>query len=218
MSWLEPIRNYCERTGDLLWSEPLNAITNLSFLIAAWLLWKSYKAVSLKDRPVAIMIALVAIVGIGSSLFHTFANRLTMLADVIPIALFTFFYLWHALRRLVGVSVYCTIGLLLVFVGLAVEMSHLPGEYRFNGSADYFPCLASLIAISIALFIRKNPAAKYLLTAALCFVISLTFRSMDFMVCGTLPIGTHFLWHTINGVMLYLLVSAFIRPRISPTK
>lgn len=209
MNWLEPIRNYCERTGDLLWSEPLNAITNLSFLIAAWLLWKRYKATAAQDRPLAIMIALVAIVGIGSSLFHTFANRLTMLADVIPIALFTFFYLWHALRRLVGVSVYCTIGLLLVFVGLAIEMSHLPGQYRFNGSADYFPCLAALLAIGTALLIRGHAAAKYLLAAALCFILSLTFRSVDFAICESLPIGTHFLWHSINGVMLYLLVSAF---------
>jgi hypothetical protein len=217
MNWLEPIRNYCERTSDLLWSEPLNAITNLSFLIAAWLLWKRYKASATHDRPLAIMITLVAIVGIGSSLFHTFANRLTMLADVIPIALFTFFYLWHALRSLVGVSIYCTIGLLLVFVGLAVEMSHLPGEYRFNGSADYFPCLGALLAIGISLFIRGHAAAKYLLAAALCFMASLTFRSVDFAICESLPVGTHFLWHSINGVMLYLLVSAFFIKH-QPTK
>src|SRR6478752_5502086 len=95
----QPMRNYCERTGDLLWSEPLNALSNIAFFIAAWLLWKSYKANHIRSRPTAVLIALIALVGFGSTLFHTFANGLTMLGDVIPIAVFTFYYLWNALRR-----------------------------------------------------------------------------------------------------------------------
>ena len=34
-SWFEPIRAYCERTDASFWSEPLNAISNGAFLIAA---------------------------------------------------------------------------------------------------------------------------------------------------------------------------------------
>jgi ribose/xylose/arabinose/galactoside ABC-type transport system permease subunit len=210
MDWYAPIRNYCERTGDLLWSEPVNAITNLSFFIAALLLWKSYKAAGQKDRQFAALIALIAIVGFGSSLFHTFANGLTMLADVIPIALFTFFYLWVVLRRLIGLSQTYATACLLLFAGVASQMPKVSPEFRFNGSIDYLPCLAALLIISAILYKKSSPASGRILIAAICFIISLTFRSVDFAICPSFPLGTHFLWHTLNGFMLYMLASVFL--------
>ena len=38
MRLLDPIDLYCERTTALLWAEPVNALSNLGFLLAAWLL------------------------------------------------------------------------------------------------------------------------------------------------------------------------------------
>ena len=35
MDWLAPVDAYCERTGPEYWSEPVNALTNLAFLLAA---------------------------------------------------------------------------------------------------------------------------------------------------------------------------------------
>ena len=40
MNWLESIDLYCERTGPELWSEPLNALSNLAFIGVAALLWR----------------------------------------------------------------------------------------------------------------------------------------------------------------------------------
>ena len=210
MDWYAPIRNYCERTGDLLWSEPLNAITNAAFFIAAYFLWKAYKANKQPDKQVAALIIMIAVVGFGSTLFHTFANGLTMMADVLPIAIFTFFYLWMALRRLVGLSQTATTSGLLLFAIVASQMSRLPHEFRFNGSIDYFPCLAALLLISAILHKKASPASGRILIAAACFIVSLTFRSVDFAICSSFPIGTHFLWHTLNGFMLYMLASVFI--------
>ena len=31
---------YCERTAPGLWEEPINALTNLSFFVAAWFAWR----------------------------------------------------------------------------------------------------------------------------------------------------------------------------------
>jgi hypothetical protein len=56
------------------------------------------------DRVVVILCWWVVAIGIGSGLFHTFANRLTMLADVIPIAVFTLAYTGFAIRRYLGYS------------------------------------------------------------------------------------------------------------------
>lgn len=33
-------------------------------------------------------------------------------------------------------------------------------------------------------------------------LLSLVFRAIDPPVCEVFPIGTHFLWHIFNGVML----------------
>ena len=44
---------------------------------------------------------------------------------------------------------------------------------------------------------------------------SLTLRSLDYAVCPMLPIGTHFLWHTLNGWMLYLLVTAIMTRKVN---
>ena len=88
---LTPIDNYCERTGVDLFSEPTNAVSNLSFFIAAWLLLRLYRSGGRHNPEALILISLVALVGAGSTLFHTFANQLAMLGDIIPIAMFTFY-------------------------------------------------------------------------------------------------------------------------------
>jgi hypothetical protein len=42
-SWFTSVDNYCERTDAAFWSEPLNAVTNGAFILAAayaFLLWR----------------------------------------------------------------------------------------------------------------------------------------------------------------------------------
>jgi hypothetical protein len=43
--------------------------------------------------------------------------------------------------------------------------------------------------------------------------MSLIFRSIDMAVCPELPLGTHFLWHLLNAVVLYLLLRAALIER-----
>ena len=88
------IDDYCERLGPGMWAEPLNVISNLSFFVAAWLLWRYARKNRMKDTGGYMLIALIAVIGVGSTLFHTFANRLTEWMDVIPIMLFQLALLW----------------------------------------------------------------------------------------------------------------------------
>jgi hypothetical protein len=44
--------------------------------------------------------------------------------------------------------------------------------------------------------------------AAATLAVSLVFRSIDMAVCDAVPLGTHFLWHSLNGLALYLLLRA----------
>ena len=38
-----------------------------------------------------------------------------------------------------------------------------------------------------------------------------TLRTVDGAVCTVMPIGTHFLWHCLNAVVLFLVGSPIIR-------
>lgn len=84
MDWLAPVNAYCERTGPDYWSEPINALTDLSFLIAAGIMWPRVRGM-VTGQVLCIMLA---VIGVGSWLFHTHANRLTGLMDVLPIVAF----------------------------------------------------------------------------------------------------------------------------------
>jgi hypothetical protein len=56
----------------------------------------------------------------------------------------------------------------------------------------------------------NHPARHSFFKAAALFAISLTFRSIDMTICPSLAIGTHFLWHLLNGIVLYILVKALM--------
>jgi hypothetical protein len=210
MSIFAPIDIYCERTDAHLWSEPANAITNLAFFIAAWLLYKRYRAQDLQDRECLVLIGLIAVVGTGSALFHTFANKLTHWGDIIPIGLFVIYYLWVSLRRLLGFNKPFTMLALAALIAVSVIISKIPDPYRFNDSIIYFPCLLAIFLMGWALSKRRQPVSRVFFKTCLWFSASLTFRSVDIALCNSFSLGTHFLWHTCNGVVVYLLVRAIL--------
>jgi hypothetical protein len=215
---LAPIDNYCERLDASLFAEPLNAVTNGAFLLAAWLLYRSYRASGRKDGEALSLIALVAVVGLGSLSFHTFANHLTMLADVIPIGVFVLTYIWVGFRRLLGWGCRRTLAAMLVFLCVAPMMGAVPPALAMNGSIAYMPCLGVLLFLAARLKMRGHAQAKRLLAASGIFVLSLGLRSVDMQWCDSLPMGTHFLWHSLNGVLLYLLVASVMRNEPSINK
>jgi hypothetical protein len=100
MDWFDPINAYCERTGPDYWSEPVNALTNAAFVIAA-----AVMALRLRGQRIGLawaMVGVLAVIGLGSYLFHTHANRLTALMDVLPILGFILLYIFAASRDMLG--------------------------------------------------------------------------------------------------------------------
>jgi hypothetical protein len=79
---------YCERVGPGLLAEPLNAVSNVSFLLAAWAAWVLAKRTGALSAGVRVLIALAASVGIGSILWHTYPVMLTLMLDIVPILIF----------------------------------------------------------------------------------------------------------------------------------
>ncbi|MCF1505857.1 ceramidase [Afifella sp. H1R] len=210
MNWTEPIDIYCERTDPSFWAEPLNAISNIAFLIAALWAFRRWQRAGGEDGPALSLIVLVATIGIGSFLFHTFANRWSVMADVVPISVFIYVYFGLALRRFFGLSWPWTIVALLAFVAFSFVVEPLLRPL-FGGSAGYAPALLAMLGVGLLLWRAGHPAARLILAAAGIFALSLCLRMTDQPICATLPIGTHYFWHVFNAVTLAILVAAAIR-------
>ena len=209
----ESIDQYCERTGPELWSEPLNVITNLAFIIAG--IWGIREV---RKRNAGLWAEtlgwLVVLVGIGSGLFHTVANRLTMWGDVIPIAVFTLVYTLFNLRRYMRFGWPASIAVFVAYYVFAVGLTIAVPEWlktATNGTTGYIAPFMGLFVFGLLALRYGSPAGWYNLAAVAIFVVSVAFRVMDPMVCDALPIGTHFLWHTLNGLMLGVLLAAAAR-------
>ena len=207
MDWSAPIDLYCERTDASLWAEPANALTNAAFLIAAaaaFLLWRRAGG---RDWPVLALIVVVVAVGLGSFTFHTVATRGAMLADVIPIAIFINGYLLLALRRFLHLSAGVAIAIVVGYAVGAQALSWLAPPRALNGSIGYLPALAAMVTMAR---MTRGQSRRGLELAMMIFTVSLALRTVDLAACETFRLGTHFLWHLLNAVVLYVLLRTAI--------
>lgn len=213
MEWTAPIDIYCERTGPEFWSEPINAISNLSFFIAALIAYVAAKRADRLEPLTILMIAMAVIVGTGSFLFHSYATLWAAYADTIPILIFILIQIYTVVRRYLAKPVWLALLAPVLFVIFtfgfdAAWASALPS---INGSEEYFPVLMVIPAFGFYLNHLGHPAGRWLLAAAATLALSVTFRSIDSAVCGALPIGVHYMWHALNGLLFAIVILAFIR-------
>ena len=180
----------------------------------------------------------MASIGVGSFLFHTFANRWSLLADVVPIMVFIHGYFLLAMRRFfrlgLGAALAATAAFVAFNIGFVRAWEALIGTSglaKANGSVGYVPAALALLGVGGLLMIRSRRAERVsvgpmdrsaaatdetgraLLRAAAVFALSLAVRSVDRAVCGWLPLGTHFLWHALNAAVLFMLVKTAIQAR-----
>lgn len=210
MNWTESLDQYCERLDASFWAEPLNAVTNAAFLVAAALALRIWLQRAPKDWSALALIGVVTATGIGSFLFHTYANRWSMLADVIPIAIFIHLYLFLALRRFLGASLWLAGGATALFLVASPFLGRLAAPL-VGSSAGYVPALAAIFVVGALSLSRSRGLGLGLFAAGAVFTASLTFRTLDGPLCDALPFGTHFLWHLLNSTLLFLLMRLFMR-------
>jgi hypothetical protein len=230
MTFGERVFLYCERgTNEALWAEPINAISNAGFLLAALIFWQLilWRPRNERSADHYLLVALTFLIGFGSLAFHFFADEGTALADVIPIGLFMLVYLGFALNRFLNVPPGWTVLLVLIFAGLvgaAMQVHCWDGGIGLrgaapdakpclNGSMAYLPALGALIIVGMVAAERHHKAAPYILGAAVVFAVSIILRSLDLAFCDRLVIdgrevGTHFIWHLLNAVVIFLLLRA----------
>lgn len=201
---------YCERLGPGYWAEPVNAITNAAFLVAALVMALRLRGAGL---PLArAMVAVLALIGVGSYLFHTHAQGWSAIADVGAILSFILLYLFAASRDYLGLSArwsLVTVALFFPFTAALVPLFALLPV--LGASAGYMP-VALLIALYAVLLRNRHPGtARGLALGAGLLLVSITARSLDMPLCNALPMGTHFLWHILNAIMLGWMIETYRR-------
>lgn len=211
MDWTRPIDAYCERLDPGYWAEPVNALTNAAFVVAAMFMWR--RSGALIEH---VLCAVLALIGIGSYLFHTHATPWAALADTTPIALYVLVYVYAANRSFWGLRPWPALGgtvLFFPYAALTVPLFQMvPG---LGSSAAYAPVPLLIVLYAVLLRHRLPQVARGLAIGAGLLVISLSLRTIDEPLCHALPLGTHFLWHIFNALMLGWMIEVLRRHRLA---
>ena len=208
MDWTRSIDAYCERTSAAFWAEPVNALTNLAFVLAAVWAWRRTAG----DPGLRLLAGVLGAIGVGSFLFHTVATPWASLADTLPILIFVLIYLYLSNRRYLRWPVLWAALGTAAFVPYAAALGPLFGALPFFRISAVYWVLPVLIGGYAAWMWRRAPGTgRGLAAGAGLLSVSLLARSADGAVCGALPVGTHFLWHCLNAVMLAWMIEVMRR-------
>lgn len=229
------IVSYCERTGPGLWAEPFNVLTNLAFLLSAWLAWRSLKGRVGPGNSLApywdmvLLTVLIGLIALSSGIWHLTAIPAWGNADAVSIAAFVHLYLYTVLRRPMALSVPVSLLGVGLFLGVTVFLSLALPQDWLNGSLAYLPAWLGLVGLSWIQ--RRQPVedapgwAPYQASypgserecgatgTLLLFTVALVLRTLDLSTCEDGSLGTHFLWHLINAWVLWRLMQMIINNR-----
>lgn len=213
MDWTRAIDAYCERLDPGFWAEPVNALTNLAFVLAAAVMWPRVRGLG------RVMCAVLAGIGLGSFLFHTLATAWAAAADTTPITAFILIYLFAANRDFWGLPPWvAAVGALAFLPASALATPWLAHVPVLGVSAPYLPVPILILAYAAGLRRRAPETARGLAIGAALLLLSLTFRSLDQWLCAALPLGTHFLWHLLNALMLGWMIEVWRRHTLAETR
>ncbi len=223
MDWFAAVDIYCERTSAAFWAEPVNALTNFAVIVPVG--WGILTARRLGEKSLLIwaLLALAALIGVGSFVFHTVAQRWAELADTLPIWSFMALYAFVAARRLLDLQLVgrhaTALGagavLVLIFIANGEDGAQanelLPALETLNGSGQYLPAILAGALVLAGVWWKRRPLWHLASATSFAFVLALSMRTMDASVCTTMPLGTHFLWHLFNCLSLGFALQLVLR-------
>ena len=195
---------YCERTNEQIFNEPVNAISNIFFIIVSLSLIKILRK-NQSNKIYYIQPILIFFIGIGSFLFHLKPNIITLYSDVIPIFLFSLSFIFFFNRDVININYLNNALLFLLFFFLFLFITPKLNYEILNGSEFYFANYFFLGIYTIWLYFKKSDFFQLLLLGFIFFNLSILLRSLDNHICEYFSIGTHFLWHFLNAYLLKIL-------------
>jgi chromate transport protein ChrA len=210
------VGHYCGRFDPGFWGEPLNALTSVTFVIAAVLAFRVWRRGDERDWPSLFLILCAATIGLGSFAFHTQPTPSTLLIDLIPTQIFVLAYFGLAVRRFFGASwgvMITTLAGFLLITALSNMVLH-PG--LLGGGVRYLPALVALALCGgwlawRGIDKRAQQTGRRLLAATGTLVVALFFRTIDLPLCAAFPYGVHWVWHIFTGTTVGILLFTAIK-------
>ena len=199
---------YCESGVGLFYTQPVNTISNIALLIAAYFAYRLIKIKYVNNKTIKILPFILAVTGIGSILWHGMPNLLTGFADTLPLSalvLVSFFFLLDKLLR--KRELVWKILLAFILVEIPFIFHILPS---LNGFVPYLIVLVFGVFLSYGLVKKYKILTLHLVTIVALFAIAFFFRTIDHTVCPVFSTGTHFIWHILNALVFYLLIRVFV--------
>jgi hypothetical protein len=199
---------YCERLDVGILAEPINAVTNFAFILAAIIMWIRCKNL-VEGRVLAFLLFSI---GCGSFLFHTFAQTWAAILDVTPILIFILTYIYAANRRFLVWSKRMSITGVILFLPYQFLVVSILSSIQFLGSsAQYVPVAILIFFYSALLHKSKTNLSRELFVGATILSLSIFARTIDEPLCLIVSVGTHFIWHILNAIMLAWMIEILRR-------
>ncbi|WP_372840712.1 ceramidase domain-containing protein [Phaeovulum sp.] len=223
MDWFAAVDIYCERTSAHFWAEPVNALSNFAVILPVGWGILTARRLGEKDPLVWALLALAAMIGLGSFVFHTVAQRWSELVDTLPIWSFLALYAFVAAKRLLdwklvgwhAVALGAGTVLVLIFFANGEDAAHaneiLPAGEVLNGSAQYLPAILGGALVVAGVWWKRRALWHLAAISSLAFVLALSMRTMDAAICPTMSLGTHFMWHLLNCLSLGFAMQLILR-------
>ena len=196
---------YCERIGAGPLDEPLNAISNLAFAVAAIL-----AAVHIHKRQVVglfprILPWSIGAVAVASTIYHTLRSPLTFVVDALSLSIFMVVAIFFVLRKITARTISA---ILLGTAFLSVEGVALfcVPEGFLNGSTPHVIALVFVVLLMGLISRRHESLARQVVPIAAFYAVAIVCRTIDMAICSWLPIGTHFLWHVAGAIAAFLTI------------
>ena len=203
------ITEYCERIGNEFYSEPFNALSNIAFFVSAFFIYKLLKKHAIKSFGYWFLFTLLVLGSIGSLLWHSFRNPLTLSLDAVPIFIFFFTFVYLLLEQLTRSKRKALI-LLVSFFILQVLASYVFPTF-LNGSIRHVVNGIAFLGIVVWLYKKYANFSRHLPVAFLLYILAILLRSIDNSVCSIFPVGTHFMWHVLNAAAAYFAIRALLK-------
>ena len=205
-----PIPVNCERSNLGFFAEPLNAISNIAFIFAGFGVYQLLAKNRVQKIEYKAILILIFFVGFGSFLWHATRNFYALILDAVPVALSFAIITYIFLYKLIGNKL----------IALLIALLLIPTRFFISSFAptdSVSSLIRNLINATVFLVIIVWAFRKYGRIAfegtivLIIYLIAITMRGIDLQVCPTFNLGTHFLWHILNALAVYLAVKFLIK-------
>lgn len=203
---------YCEFADSVLTAQPLNTFSSAAFFIVAFFLFRMVPPSHPRWSLVWPMAPLCIMIGLGSTLWHIYQEPWALALDIAPIFVFLLVFQCVFLKKFTQWSrrriLFDMAGLLAAMGGFSLVMN----DVFLQKSNAFIPVALWLLYAGVVVGQRYPRQARHCFLAALVFLLAIASRVVDMPLCHHWLYGTHFLWHMLAALSLYLAMACFRPP------